>query len=330
LQHSSDQRSSFLSDPDVIAVRQAYQLALQDLTAPLVEAGQRTLDQISSPNWSLEWFLPRWLGNSYDLPPQTIQELILGNVLGLSFLRLVDGLVDDENQVADPVTSISLATLFYHLALRRYHALLQSHPDVMDAVDDYLRQWANAIHGSNTGFKGGFHALKQDRFQSLAQLGAPLKICCVAACSLAQQEHVREDLLRCIDHYVISAVLLDHYKDWQEDLHAGRTNHFVDALMQGVQETLSGHQLRKRVFEAILTGGGPQGYFSIILEHAQIAQVQASKSSCTDLEDYLNSFYMKIAAHAHRFEQDIEKVLRRAGQQVFGLASASSAGSISN
>jgi hypothetical protein len=323
-------KSSFLSDSDVIAVRQAYQLALQDLAAPLAEAGQRTLDQISSPNWTLEWFLPRWLGDSYNLPTHTTQELMLGNVLGLGFLRLVDGLIDDENRVAGPATTISLATLFYHLALRHYHLLLQSHPDVMDAVDDYLRQWANAIHSSNTGFTGGFRALKQDQFQSLAQLGAPLKICCVVACSLARQEHVQEDLLLCIEHYVISAVLLDHFKDWQEDLRAGRDNIFVDAITQGFKEPLSGEQLRKRVFEAILTGGGPQGYFSIILEHAQIAQVQASKSSCTELEDYLNSFYMKIAAHAHRFEQDIEKVLRRAGQQVFGLASASSAGSMSN
>jgi hypothetical protein len=314
----------------VIAVRQAYQLALQDLAVPLAEAGQHTLDQISSPNWAFEWFLPRWLGNAYGLLPHAIRELTLGNVFGLSFLRLVDDLVDDENRVADPVTSISLATLLYHLALRRYQELLLNGPKFMDAVDGYLHQWANAIHSSNIGPIRGSRALNQDRFQHLAQLGAPLKICCVAACTLTQREHVLDDLLLSIDHYVISAVLLDHFKDWQEDLRAGRDNIFVDAVTQGLEEPLSGEQLRKRVFEAILSGDGPQGYFSDILEHAQIAHVQASKVSCTELEDYLNSFYKKIADHTYRFEQDIEKVLRRAGQQVFGLASQSSAGSMSN
>lgn len=311
-------------------MRQAYQSALIDLTAPLVDAGQRTLDRISGPNWSLEWFLPRWLGDGFGLPPHAIHKMMLGNVLGLGFLRLIDGLIDDENRVADRTTTISLAMLLYHRALRRYQDLLPNNPTFMAAVDGYLLQWSNAIHSSNTGFAGGYRVLKQDRFQHLAQLGAPLKICCVAACTLTQQEGVLDDLLLCIDHYVISAVLLDHFKDWQEDLRANRTNLFVDALLQGVQGSLSGQQLRNHVFEAILSGDGPQEYFSAILEHAQLAVVQASKVSCSELEVYLSTFYKKIAAHAHRFEQDIEMVLRRAGQQVFGLTIPSSAGSMSN
>lgn len=330
MKKSNELGSSFLSDSDVIAVRAGFQLDLNNLAAPLAIAGHRILDQISTPNWKLEWFLPRWLGNSFGLSPDVIQRLILGNVLGLAFTRLVDDFVDDEDQVADPVTTICLATLLYHLAIKRYRELININPRFWDEVDEYLAQWANAIYVSNRSPERGYRSLRQNNFRSLAQLGAPLKICCVAICSLSNQELAMHDLLLSIDHYVISAILLDHFKDWQDDVRANRYNLFVDHITLGLEELRTGEGLRQHVLQAILNSEELSQYFTMILKHAQVAKLYASKVPCIELEQHLNSFHQQVFVYGDRLNEGIENVLLRAGQQFFGHTLPSSPNSISN
>ncbi|UCF62391.1 MAG: hypothetical protein JSV37_06745 [Anaerolineaceae bacterium] len=322
-------RSSFLSDPDVIAVREAFRLALYDLDQPLSDAGQSILDKISAPNWTLEWFLPRWLGNSFGLSPDVIRALTLSNVLGLAFLRLVDDQVDGENQVADSVTTVSLATRLYHLAFQPYRELMMDLPQFWDQAGKYLAQWTNAIFASTRPPQESLRDFSQDHYQLLAQLGAPLKICCLAAWSLSNQQLDLQNLLLSIDHYVIGAVLLDHYKDWQNDLHAHRHNLFVNHVLQGDKTLLTQDELQSLVQEAFLRVEVLDSYFSIILKQVQTAQAYASKVRCNELEQHLHSFHQQIALHADGLIQSIEDVIRLAGQKVFGHASSSTPNLIS-
>jgi hypothetical protein len=325
----NDLRSSFLSDSDVIAVREDYRLELKNLAQPLPDAGQHILDKISTPNWKLEWFLPRWLGNSFGLSADVIRALTLSNVLGLAFLRLVDDQVDGENQVADAVTTLSLATRLYHLAFQPYRELMMGHPQFWDHADEYLAQWTNAILANKRPPQEGLRALSQDHYQLLAQLGAPLKICCLAAWLLSNQKPVLPDLLLAIEHYVIGAVLLDHYKDWQADLHAHRYNLFIDHALQGDKMPLTQDELQSYVLEAILSTEVLVSYFSIILKQVQTAQAYAAKVRCNELEQHLRSFHQQIALHADGLIQSIEDVIQLAGQKIFGLASSSSPNLIS-
>ncbi len=322
-------KSSFLSDSDVIAVREAFLLDLNNLAPPLSDTGQIILDNISTPNWALEWFLPRWLGNSFGLSPDVIQVLTLSNVLGLAFLRLVDDYVDGENQIADAVTTLSLATRLYHLAFKPYHELMKDHPQFWDHADEYMAQWTNAIFASTRPPQEGLRASSQDQYPLLAQLGAPLKICCLAACSLSNQKAVEKNLLLSIDHYVIGAVLLDHYKDWQKDLLAYRYNLFVDHALQVDMTLLTQDELQSYVREAILNIEVLDTYFSIILKQVQTAQANAAKVQCNELEQYLRSFHQQIALHANELIQNIEGVIQHARQKIFGHASSSSPNLIS-
>jgi hypothetical protein len=320
----NDLRSSFLSDSEVVATREAFRLALNDLAQPLSDAGQHILDKISTPNWTLEWFLPRWLGNSFGLSPDVIRALTLSNVLGLAFLRLVDDQVDGENQVADLVTTLSLATRLYHLAFQPYREFMVGYPHFWDYADEFMAQWTNAIFASNRPPQEGLRDFSQDHYQLLAQLGAPLKICCLAAWSLSNQKPVLQNLLLSIDHYVIGAVLLDHYKDWQKDIIARRYNLFVDHALQGDKMLLTHDEVQSSVQEAILNIEVMDSYFSIILKQVQTAHAYASKIRCNELEQHLRSFHQQIALHADEMIHSIEDVIQLAGQKIFGHASSSS------
>ena len=43
----------------------------------------------------MEWGLPRWLGEAFDLSETTIHDLILANVFLLGFVRITDDLIDE-------------------------------------------------------------------------------------------------------------------------------------------------------------------------------------------------------------------------------------------
>lgn len=49
----------FLSDPEIFVVKEHICAALERFSPQLPEAGRRLLDRLATPNWTLEWYLPR-------------------------------------------------------------------------------------------------------------------------------------------------------------------------------------------------------------------------------------------------------------------------------
>ena len=61
-------------------IKNEIQAALAACFPGLVEAGGDLLERVSTPNWVLEWGMPRWLGEMFNLPGEINQELLLSNV----------------------------------------------------------------------------------------------------------------------------------------------------------------------------------------------------------------------------------------------------------
>ena len=55
------------------------------------------MEHISTANWYLEWNLPRWLGEAFELSLAATQDLFLGNVYSRAYVRLQDNLYDGES-----------------------------------------------------------------------------------------------------------------------------------------------------------------------------------------------------------------------------------------
>ena len=169
------QESLLPSDPKVLAVRASYCAAIKRLSPQLVNAGHHLLDRISTPNWTLEWHLPRWLGDAFGLSPGKIQALVLSNVYGLTYIRLQDDLVDDEMSQATRMTTILLATALYHLWMLQYVQLFAGESPFWSCLERFMAQWMRATQSSNKPPVTGFQSYSEEDFLRLGERGAPSK-----------------------------------------------------------------------------------------------------------------------------------------------------------
>ena len=181
-------RLPFLSDPDVIAVRASYCAALERYPPPLADAGRHVLDRVSSSNWTLEWVLPRWLGDAFGLQSDVSHALMLSNVYGLAYIRLQDDLVDGDLDQASRGPAILLATALYHQWMWQYVQLFEATSPFWGHFERFVAQWLRATLDSNRPPASDSRSPTEEDLLRLGERGAPLKICCVGACLLADRE----------------------------------------------------------------------------------------------------------------------------------------------
>jgi hypothetical protein len=321
--HLEVQESLLLSDPKILAVRASYCAAIERLSPQLVNAGCHLLDRISTPNWTLEWYLPQWLGDAFGLSPEKIQALVLSNVYGLTYVRLQDDLVDDEVSQATRMTTILLSTALYHLWMLRYVQLFAGESPFWNYLERFMAQWMRATQSSNNPPATGFQSYSEEDFLRLGERGAPLKICCAGACLLAGREEVIPPLTSSVDHLLVSAVLMDHAKDWADDLTAGRYNVFVDYASPHPQAPHRREANRRQVLEEICLGDAARPYFDVLQKHVQIAAEKARAVACPGLTQHLQSFESGVVTIRDRLADEAKAWLRMATEQLFGSSLAS-------
>ena len=99
--------------------------------------------------------------------------------------------------------------------------------DFLLCFDNYLGQWLRATSARNQQPAVCFQYYAEEDFIRLAERGAPLKVCCAAACALAGRPSDLDTLTLAVDNLLVSCVLLDHIYDWPQDIQADRYNAFV-------------------------------------------------------------------------------------------------------
>lgn len=311
-------RSPLLSDPEVLAVRASYCAALEQLPPPLVDAGRRVLDRISTSNWTLEWYLPRWLSNAFGLQPDVSRALVLSNVYGLAYVRLQDDLADGEVSRASWVPTLCLANTLYHQAMLHYIWLFERQSPFWGYLEQFMAQWLRATLSSNKPPTTDFRSYAEEDFLRLAERGAPLKICCAGACLLADREGVIPVLASALDHLLVGAVLLDHAYDWADDLAAGRYNAFVAYASPLPQVPGQEEANRRRVLEEIYLGEAARPYFNVLRKHVRTAIETTRAVDCADLSEYLLSFERQVVSYGERLANEARGRLRAAAEQLFG------------
>lgn len=310
-------QSPLLSDPEILSVRASYCAVLERLPPPLADAGRRVLDQIATPNWTLEWYLPRWLGETFGLQPDLSHALVLSNVFGLAYIRLQDDLVDGEVDQASWKPTILLASALYHQALLHYIRLFEGKSPFWGYLEQFMAQWLRATLSSNEPPATDFRSYAEEDFLRLAERGAPLKICCAGACLLAGREDVIPILTSAVDHFLVGAVLLDHACDWADDLAAGRYNAFVAYASPLPQVSDQQEANRRRVRHEIYRGDAARPYFDAMGRHLRIAIETAQAVDCAGLNDYLRSFEREAMTSGERLAKEARE-LRAATEELFG------------
>jgi hypothetical protein len=294
---------------------------LQRVAPALAPHGRRLLARIATPNWTLEWGLPRWLGNAFGLPPDVSAGLVLANVYGLAFVRLVDGLADGEGAGCEPAEAVLLAGAMQSLWVGQLRQVVEGATVRPAGRDGVVRFWRDFDEHRSKGVRATlddrlppvpFRAYTEADFRRLAARGAPLKVCCAAACLLAGREHDLPALADAIDQLLVGAVLLDHALDWPEDLAEGRPNAFV-AYASDLPQTAKNRDVnRRRVLEAILLGRGARPYFARIGERLRAARDAADALPCEGLAAFLEWLERETAAYAARLRGESDTRLRAA------------------
>lgn len=303
--------------PDRGSVRKHYDATIERC-APL-HAGQarRLFERISSPAWNLEWSLPRYLGEAFELPETVILTLVLANVYGLGCIRLRDDLADAETRKRDLAGSTILADLFYQEAIHCYEELFSPSSRFWSYLERYMNQWQEATFAGgrieSLDLAGGLH----EQYEALAHKGAPLKIGCVAACMQADRVTLIEQVTSSVDHALAAAVLFDHVYDWSEDLAAGRFNLFVKRFARFPQTRAHTKANELEVMEAIVADRTAP-YFDLIRRETDIAIRMSNSISVPGLAGYLETFKAQVGAFETVLRNGAHGVLEAACDLLFG------------
>ena len=303
---------------EITYARTRFSALLDELPPALAEIGCRLLDRISTANWSMEWCLPIWLACDLALDRNARQLLVLSNALGLAYTRLMDDLVDgDVERGAEGVVAM-LANVLYHHVIRRYIGLLGDDTRFWDRFEGLMSRWRQATVSRTGPGTADSRPLQESHLLALAERGAPLKVGCVAACLLSQREEAMPALLSALDHWLVVVVLLDHARDWADDLAAGRFNALV-AHVDHRPRNSSG-ETRFAVAEAILLGDAMGTYHDVIRRHLGRAAQMARAAGCSTLSQQMEALGDQALVHSERLENQARARLRAATQQLLSTS----------
>ncbi|MCJ7825284.1 MAG: hypothetical protein MUP44_10320, partial [Anaerolineales bacterium] len=244
---------SFLSrlrEDDLARMRRSYLQLLITEPDPIQAYGQQLFARIAVPNWSVEWNLPRWLGDALGLSEAQQRQLVAATVFGLGYVRLHDDRRDGEAASGSGEISRRLELLLKQAAESELRALLGEHRWFWEQYQRDLGHWHQASR--NAQLLTNVFEVNPGSLIQLGDIGAPLLIVCAAGYALQTGKQSLELLTTPVRHYLAAVVLYDHLKDWQEDLAAGRPNLFITAMLGATAGDKDPEEIRAALYQAWL------------------------------------------------------------------------------
>jgi hypothetical protein len=274
-------RAGDLPDLDIASVLAAFEQRVIDVCPDQQSLAGALLERLPPSRWTLEWYLPWWLGEAFGLEAVVSRRLVLSNVLGLGSIRLQDDLADGEVPPADIEGAGILAAALYDAALEPYREWFPPESSFWSELDRRMSAWRK-------------HAR-----EDLAARGAPLHVSAMAASLLGGRSGVDPSLVACLDRALEALVRYDHLADWEADLDAGRWNVLVATVASGppmreAREARERHRIAVRV--ALMTTGVADGQCAMIQEALREAAVLAAdlEPSIPALTGYLGSLSAEV------------------------------------
>jgi hypothetical protein len=254
-------RSTDALELDIADVAAAYERRVREACPEHLPLALLLLERLPPARWTLEWYLPWWLGHAFGLDPEIAREIVLSNLLGLGSIRLQDDLADGEVAAENIEAATVLSAALYEAALAPYRARFDPASPFWAHLESCMTEWRAATLGAE---------------HRLAGRGAPLRISAFAVCLLADRIDAFPALGRCLDHALEAMVLYDHFGDWEADLDAGRWNAFVASTSRGPQHPEQRDRHRTAMLVAMLTTDAVAAHFGRIevemLEAAVLAE----------------------------------------------------------
>jgi hypothetical protein len=299
-----------IDDPvlDVAAIRDEVGHVVATLDAPARVLAIQTLERLQPPNWTLEWYLPVWLGAAFQLDPDVVRRVVLSNVLGLVAVRLEDDLQDGEIRGRDPETAGRVVQALLDAAMAVYRPLIPSESSFWLELNGAMAEWRSRSVGEPSD---------TDQWRSLARRGQPLKVGARALWLLAESPLPWAVVDRCLDHALVALARYDDLCDWEADLAAGRWNSFVASCGARSQTPRQQARNRSAVLLAMLTGGAARAGFEQVAAEARLAAELAVEVGSPQLADHLRDVADHAVAQGTSADAHFEGVAARATSLLF-------------
>ena len=287
---------------DVSAIEAAFGRHAAALGADDLGLAVRTLDRVRPPNWTLEWYLPWWLGQAFGLPSETSHRIVTSNVLGLVAVRLEDDANDGEMGVGELEAARRVSARLFAAATDLYRPLFGPGSPFWAELDATLSTWRSSAA------------------RSLATRGAPLNVGARAICLLADRAASVPVVEACLDHALTALALYDDLCDWETDLAAGRWNAFVASLTDAPQTAANRSRNRAAVLLALMTGTAASDAFGRVAAEADRAAALARSLGSAELAQHLATVAIRAVAQGSDVASHYAGAADRATTLIFGAA----------
>jgi hypothetical protein len=311
--------SNEVPELDIARVSAAYRRRVDDVCPGHRPLAIRTLDRLDPARWTLEWYLPWWLGHAFGLDGETAGELVLSNVLGLASIRLQDDLADGEVASDDVVAAEALSAALHGEALAPYRARFLVGSSFWDHLDSCMSAWRAATFPAASPAAAGGPAT-EPASANLAARGAPLRISAFAVCLLTGRVDAYPVLARCLDHALAALVLYDHLGDWRADLAAGRWNAFVAAASELPQTPANRDANRAGTLLGMLNQDAVAKHVERIRAEATLAAELSEGVRSCPLTAYLRGFAARAEEEGSALQAHYRDVAERAAGLLLGAS----------
>ena len=297
---------------DLAAIRAAFNTHAASLSPDDRALAHRTFDRLQPPNWTLEWYLPWWLGHALELPARVAEAIVLSNVLGLVAIRLEDDLLDGEVTDADRASARRISASLLQRAVAIYGPMFDQASPFWSYLDRTMFEWRLAAEQRDPAADGRWW---------LARRGAPLKVGARAICLLADRDRDWPAVDRCLDHALASLALYDDLCDWDADLEAGRWNAFVASLVSLAQAPETRRRNRSAVLVALMVDDAASRGFGRVQADALKAAVLARAIGSPPLAEHLAESAARAADQGAAVQAHYRAAAHRANELLVGATS---------
>jgi hypothetical protein len=302
-------RSTDTAELDVHRVAAAFERRVEAACPDERDLAIRTLRRLTPGKWTLEWYLPWWLGHAVGLDPAVAEEIVLSDVLGLASVRLQDDLLDGEIAEDDVPGAARLSAALFDEAVAIHRRRFDAASPFWPFLERSMAEWDRASAGDGAS-----------RGADLPLRGAPLKVGAFAVCLLARRMDRWVLVERCLDHALAALVRYDQVRDWEDDLRADRWNAFVAAVSSLPQRPATRDRNRSAVLAALLTRGAAAAEFGRIRAEALRAAHLAVEVGCPPLAGFLSGYAERTAAQGAEVEAHYRGAAERARTLMFGAS----------
>jgi hypothetical protein len=260
-----------------------------------------------------------------DLTREQLHKLALTGVLMLYHLLINDEIVDQRD--VQCAAAMLASNSFELCSLKSLSDLFDDKPVPWKDVLRLYRQYSQATLLEDRCHRNKLQQyMSRDRIRILSRKSAMAKIIVVSLCRLAGRDDQLPALEASFDSYFAAEQLFDDFKDWKEDLNAGRYTYLLTSTilrfnLQGKLESLTPEKRVSTIAKYLYLSGLAEEYLLQCAHYCVEAKKRIESLEIPRWKERIDSLMIGVHGVRSEIAMNSRRTLLQAGNFQFGLAS---------